>query len=376
MPLRDTSVRAVLRVVLVVLAVAGALMLLWMLRKPLSWLVLALFVAVAISGPVNLLHRRMRRGAAIALSYIGLLLIPLTLLAIVTPSVVNGLEDLAREVPTYAKDLRKQVQNNPRLHKLDTQYGVSDRLVKEAGRLPTRIGDAASILTSLGVQLVNSIFAGVTILILSVFMVSRGRGWIDDFLARQHEAHATRLRRALDRSADAIGNYVGGVLLQASIAGVVTFVVLTILGVPFAAPLAVLTALLDAIPLIGATIGAVVVAVVTLFVHFPTVTLIWIVFAVVYQQVENTIIQPRIQSRAVDVQPFVIIVSVLFGSTLFGIGGALLAVPVAASFQILGREYLEYRRELADQAIIDPAEPSAVLAPSAPSVITPRRGPG
>ena len=118
---------------------------------------------------------------------------------------------------------------------------------------------------------------------------------------------------------------------------------LSILGVPFAAPLAVIIFFLDLIPLIGATIGAVIVGVVTLFQDFPTATIIWVIWSIVYQQVENNLIQPQIQKRAVDINPFLVVVAVLFGSALLGILGALVAVPVAASIQIAVREYLDYR---------------------------------
>jgi predicted PurR-regulated permease PerM len=199
------------------------------------------------------------------------------------------------------------------------------------------------------------VFAAVTILILSIFMVGGGRRWIDVALATQPPERSERIRRALDHSANAVGSYVGGVIVQATIAGLATFIMLLILGVPFAAPLAVLTALLDAIPLVGATIAAVLVGIVTVFVDFPTITIIWAVWAIVYQQVENSVIQPRIQSRAVDINPFAVIVSVLFGATLFGIIGAVLAVPVAATVQILGREYLQYRRDMTARDIVEPA---------------------
>jgi predicted PurR-regulated permease PerM len=347
--------RTVLRAVLVILAVVGVLWLIYLLRKPIGWLVLALFLAVAISGPVNLLARRMRRGLAITLSYLGLLAVPLAIIAVITPSIVNGVEDLANKAPDYAHQLRKQIESNPRLRKLDRQYGVSDRIVQEAQKLPNRLGDAASILTNLGVGIVNSVFAAVTILILSIFMVGGGRRWIDVALATQPPERSERIRRALDHSANAVGSYVGGVIVQATIAGLATFIMLLILGVPFAAPLAVLTALLDAIPLVGATIAAVLVGIVTVFVDFPTITIIWAVWAIVYQQVENSVIQPRIQSRAVDINPFAVIVSVLFGATLFGIIGAVLAVPVAATVQILGREYLQYRRDMTARDIVEPA---------------------
>jgi predicted PurR-regulated permease PerM len=156
---------------------------------------------------------------------------------------------------------------------------------------------------------------------------------------------------------DAVGNYVAGALLQATVAGILTYIVLTILGMPFAAPLAVLVALLDLIPLIGATIGAVLVGVVTLFYDFPTTTIVWTIWSIVYQQLENNIIQPQIQKRAVQVHPFVVLVAVLFGSSLFGVPGALMAIPVAASIQIAIREWWDWRRERVDAAAASDSGP-------------------
>jgi predicted PurR-regulated permease PerM len=147
---------------------------------------------------------------------------------------------------------------------------------------------------------------------------------------------------------------VAGALLQAMIAGVTSYIVMWILGVPFRGPLAVLIALLDLIPLVGATIGAVVVGVVTLFVNFPTATIVWVIYSIVYQQVENSVIQPRIQQRAVDVQPIVILIAVLFGSTLLGVMGALVAVPAAASLQIVVREWIRYREDAQIMEGVDP----------------------
>ena len=343
---QDTFSRLVLRVVLIVLTVVGVLALLWLLRKPISWLILATFLSVAVSGPVNGLSRWLPRGLAIAATYLALFLVPLGVAALVVPSIVSGVNDLAESAPQYVSDLNDTIDKNERLRKLNDQYGITDELEKQAAKLPEKAGTAAGILTDVGIGVVNSVFAGVTILILSIFMVANGRRWADVFLRSLPEDRRERLARALDHSANAVGAYVGGALLQATIAGLATYVMLKILGVPFAGALAVLTAIADLIPLVGATIGAIIVGIVTLFNDFPTATIIWIIWAVVYQQVENSVIQPRIQSRAVDVQPFIVLVSVLFGSTLFGIAGALLAIPIAVSIQIFVREYLQYRRDV------------------------------
>jgi predicted PurR-regulated permease PerM len=99
---------------------------------------------------------------------------------------------------------------------------------------------------------VNSVFAGLTSFILSIFMVSGGRGWIERFLETRNPEQKERIGRALDHIGNAVGNYVAGALLQATIAGITSFIVLTILGVPFAAPLALVVFFFDLIPLVGA----------------------------------------------------------------------------------------------------------------------------
>jgi predicted PurR-regulated permease PerM len=335
----DISPRVILRIVLVIVGVVLTLYVIYRLRKPISWLVIATFVAIAMSGPVNLLNRYMHRGFAIALSYLGLLAVPVALGAVLVPPIVNGINDLAQKAPDYAAQARDYVQKNERLRKLENDYGVISKLQEEARKLPSRLGGAAGTLKDLGVGLVNSIFAGVTITILSIFMVANGRRWVSQAIALRPPEHAERLERAVDRVSTAIGNYVGGALAQATIAGVTAFVVMEILGIPFAGPLAVLVGIADLIPLVGATIAAVLVGIVTLFADFPIDTIIWVVWAIFYQQIENSVIQPQIQRRAVDLNAFVVIVSVLFGSTLFGILGALLAIPFAAALQIAVMEW-------------------------------------
>jgi predicted PurR-regulated permease PerM len=340
----DVTPRVVLRVVLIVVGVGLALYLIYLLRKPLTWVVIAAFLAVAISGPVNRLSRHMRRGFAILIVYLGLFAIPVGLGAILVPPILNGVDDLAQKAPDYAAQAQDFVNKNSTLRKLEKDYGVISQLEDQAKKLPSKLGGAAGTLKNVGIGIVNSIFAGVTILILSIFMVGNGRRWVSRAIALQPPHRAERLERAADGIASAIGNYVGGALAQATIAGVTAFIVMKILGIPFAGPLAVLVGFADLIPLVGATLAAVLVALVTLFADFPIDTIIWVVWAIVYQQVENAVIQPQIQRRAVDINPFVVLVSVLFGSTLFGILGALLAIPIAASLQIVVFEWWQFRR--------------------------------
>jgi predicted PurR-regulated permease PerM len=337
-------VRTILRTVVIVLTVVATLYLVYRLRKPIGWIVVATFIAVALSGPVNVMSRHMRRGFAIALAYLGLVLVPVGIAAIVVPPLVREGTNLAQDVPGYVNDLQRFVNHNRRLRDLNEQYHIVARLRRSAQQIPAHLGDAATTLSSVGGTIVGSLFAAFNILVLSIFMVASGRRWVDKGISLARPEHAPRIRRAVDSIADAVGNYVGGALLQATIAGVTTFLVLTILGVPFAAPLAVIVALFDLLPLVGATIAAVLVGLVTVFHDFPVATIVWVVWAIVYQQIENTFIQPQIQRRAVEMHAFVVIVSVLFGATLFGIVGALLAIPIAAAIQISVREWWDYRQ--------------------------------
>jgi predicted PurR-regulated permease PerM len=333
------------RVVAVVVVAVLALYLIYLLRQPLGWLILAGFIAVAASGPVRLFERWVRRGLAIALVYLAVILMPFVIGAVLIPPIADQANNLATNAPRYARDLTKTVQENRTLHNLDKKYDLTAKIEEQAAKLPGKVGAAASVLADIGAGIVSSIFAGLTILILSIFMVGAAPRWRSAFVRLHDEKRARALNRLFDRTANAVGGYVRGALLQAVIAGFTSWIVLEILGVPYPVALALVIALLDLVPLVGATLGAVLVGIVTLFNDFPTATIVWAIWSVVYQQVENTVIQPRIQSRAVQVEPFVVLVAVLFGSTLFGVFGALLAIPAAATLQIAVYEYTLYRRQ-------------------------------
>jgi len=337
------NVRDIVRIVLVVVCVAIVLYLLWLLRKPISWLLIAGFLAIALSPPVNWLSRRMRRGLAVAVVYLGLLLVPVMLIALIVPPLITEANTFADNVPRYADDVTKYVEDNDRLREINKDYEVTQKLEEEAKKLPNRLGGAAGTLRDIGFGIVNSLFALITILVLTAFLLGSGRRWTDSIIDSRPPEQRDRLRRARDNMASAVGGYVAGALTIAVIAGIATYIVLAILGVPFRGPLAVIAGLFSLIPLVGATIAAVLIGIVTLFENFPTATIIWVIWAIVYQQIENHLIQPQIQKRTVNVHPFITIVAVLFGATLLGVMGALVAIPVAASIQILLREYVDLR---------------------------------
>jgi predicted PurR-regulated permease PerM len=362
------SPQIVLRTLFVTVSFAILLYLVYLLRKPIGWVLIATFLAVALSGPVNVLNQWMRRGFAITIVYIGLLLIPIGIGALVVPPLVTQGNNLIQNLPQYAQDAQDFAHKNPRLRKIEQDYNITEKLQQQAAKLPARVGDAANILGNIGLGLVNSLFSLFTILVLAAFLLSSGRTWLNKALELRPPGHATRIRNALDHMGKAVGAYVGGVLAQATLAAILAYIVLAILGVPFAAALAIVIFFADLVPLVGATIGAILVGIVTVFGDFPTATIVWVIYSIVYQQVENTLIQPQIQKRAVNVHPFIVLVAVLFGSTLLGVLGALVAIPVAASVQIAIREWWDYRHDQTVNDIIAPTGPSpADTPPPAPA---------
>jgi predicted PurR-regulated permease PerM len=322
----------------------------------------AIFLAVALSPPVNYLSRSMRRGFAIAITYLGLLLIPILLIALIVPPLINEANDFATNVPHYADDVTEYVQKNGTLRNLNEDYDITTKLEKEAQKLPSKLGGAAGTLRDIGLGIVNSVFALLTILVMTAFLLGSGGGWVEQIIASRPRQERERLRRSLDNISSAVSGYVAGALTVAFIAGTATFIVLTILGVPFSGPLAVFAGLMSLIPMIGATIAAIIIGVVTVFNNFPTDTIIWTVWAIGYQQIENNLIQPQIQKRTVNVHPLLTIVAVLFGGTLLGVLGAIVAIPVAASIQILLREYVDLRT-----FSVRPHEPPAPPGDPAPA---------
>ncbi|HEX5849932.1 MAG TPA: AI-2E family transporter, partial [Rubrobacter sp.] len=199
-----------------------------------------------------------------------------------------------------------------------------------------------------------------TILTLTFFLILGSERYVDAGVGLFRERHRPLVRRILDQAAGAISGYVTGNLAISVICGVTTFVVLLVLGMPYAAPLALLVAVLDLVPLVGATLGGALLVIVGLFVE-PWKAVVLLVFVLVYQQVESNLLQPLVYSQAVQLNGLVILIALLVGGQLLGIAGALLAIPVAEIIRILITEITSYRRtaqEADDTAVASTSPPA------------------
>jgi predicted PurR-regulated permease PerM len=248
-----------------------------------------------------------------------------------------------------------------------------ETLSERLSELPSQLGQLArSFLLSAGglaISAATFVSALVTILTLTFFLLLNPEGFMNVGLRLFAEPQRPRVRRLLSQSAGAISGYITGNLAISFICGVLTFIVLLVLGMPYPAALALLVALLDLIPLVGATLGGALLVVVGFFVS-PWTALILLVYVLIYQQFEGSILQPMVYSRAVQLNALVIFIAVLVGAALLGIPGALLAIPVAEIIRIVATDLIEHRSRLAEEEAAQGAaqgEPALPSPPQTPS---------
>jgi predicted PurR-regulated permease PerM len=334
------TTRQIARVFFTVASLAIFLYLLYVVRSVVELVFVAGFLAIALGPPVDFLaRRRIKRSFAILIIYFGMACAIFGVGLLIVPPVVDQVNGLSKDIPGYVKDLRR----NKTFRKYDDKYDISKKLNQQAAKLPSKLGSAASTLQDITVGVFGALVKLVTVLTMTFFLLVDG-GKILRFLLRiRGPTEEERLRAVFEDIYRSTAGYVAGNLLISLIAGVTTYITLSLLNVPFAAPLAVLMAFLDLIPLVGATIGGVVIGIVTLFNDFPTATIVWVVVLIVYQQAENNLLQPLIYRRTVDVSPLLVIIAILIGSTLLGVLGALVAIPVAAALQIMVRDVWQSR---------------------------------
>jgi predicted PurR-regulated permease PerM len=330
------TTRQIARVFFTVASLAVFLYALYVVREVVILVFVAGFLAIALGPPVDFLARhRIKRSFAILLVYLGIAASIVGVGLLIVPPVVTQVNGLSKDIPGYVKDLRK----SKTFRKYDDKYDISKKLNEQAAKLPSKLGSAASTLQDVTVGVFGALVKLVTVLTMTFFLLLDGGRMLGFLLRIRGPAEEERLRGVFGDIYRSTAGYVAGNLLISVIAGLITYITLTLLDVPFAAPLAVLMSFLDLIPLVGATIGGVVIGVVTAFNDFPTATIIWVVVLLVYQQAENNLLQPLIYRRTVDVSPLLVIVSILIGSTLLGVLGALVAIPVAAAVQIVVRDF-------------------------------------
>jgi predicted PurR-regulated permease PerM len=360
--------RTILSVAGILIGLALALWIVFVARQALTWVVISVFLALALNPAIEWLERRLgfqRRGVAAAIIYVATFAALVGLGFLLIPPLVDQVTGLVDAVPGYVKDL---THGRGPLGFLETKYHVVEKVqdaVHKKGTTGLFAGGASTAL-SITKGILTFVVALVTIAFMTFFMVLEGPAWVDRLYALVPPENQPRWRRVGARVAQTVSGYVTGNLLISLIAGTSAGLVLFALGVPFAMALGLFVAILDLVPLAGATIAGIVVVTVAALTSV-TAGVIMAVFIIVYQQIENHLLQPLVYGRTVELSPLVVLISVLVGAEVAGVLGALLAIPVAGTLQIVLQDWAEHRparRAAADgQARDDRIAPEESPAP-------------
>jgi predicted PurR-regulated permease PerM len=320
----------------------------------------AVFIAVSLDPAVRWLARRgVRRSQAVAIIFLLALALVVGFLVSVIPQLVTQFRGLLDDLPGYVARLQAR---SAQFRDLNNRFHVTDQLQSLARTLPAKVGTGLLGFTGL---FFGAVFSTLTVLVLTIyFMADLPR--LEHGLVRLFPIdRRARSEQVVEVVVDKVGDYMIGNILISIVAGFASFVAFAALRVPFSVPLAFLVALFDLIPMVGATLGAVMGVVVTLFTKglWPAAVVI-AVFFVVYQQVENYLIAPRILRSTVDLSAAAVLMAGLIGAASLGLIGALMAIPVAAAMRVLLDEQLAARERAA--GVRPPGGPAGEVRGSGP----------
>jgi predicted PurR-regulated permease PerM len=336
--------RTILVVLGILLATLGILAFIYLAWHVITWILIAIFLALALNPAVEFFVRRgLRRGYSTGLVVILAVAAIVGLGFLLIPPLVDQVRSFVDYVPQVVDDLTR---GRGPFGFLQTDYHIVDRIreaVEKEGAGGVLGITGAGLAVARGV--VTAVAGAVAVGFLTFFMLLDGPRLIERFYNFLPANTRPRWQRIGTEMYHTVGGYVTGNVLISVIAGTASAIALFVLGSDYAIALAVVVGILDLIPLAGATLAAILVSAVV-FVELGWVKgVIIIVFFIVYQQLENHVLQPVIYGRTVQLSPLVVLISVLIGAELAGILGALAAIPVAGMVQAIGREFLGRRGE-------------------------------
>ena len=350
----EIRTRTLLRILLTIIAVAVLLEVIWISRHVITWILIAIFLALALDPLVSAIEQRMRlrRTFAIGLSYLVIALAIVGIGATFIPHLVDEVNGFVDATPGYVKDL---TEGRGRLGFLERKYQIVEKVQEQVNKGDTakRLLGLSGTAVAVTKGILTLVAAAVTIFFLTFFLLLEGGSWVERFYSLLPERSQPRWRRIGSDIHKTIAGYITGNLLISLVAGVSSTIVLLSLGVPFAVALGLLVAILDLIPLAGATLAGIIVVSIA-FLHSVTAGIVMLAFVILYQQAENHILQPLIYGRTVQLSPLVVLISILIGAELAGILGALAAIPVAGSLQVVIRDILAVRRAKAEESVALP----------------------
>ena len=337
------SARTIAKIILVAAGIGAVLYLLYLIRSVIWLTLVAILFAAALGPAVDFVQRRVhvQRPLAILLMYLVVLGTVFVIGLAVVPPIVDQSDRFISAVPGYVDDITE----NETFQRYDEEYNISEELREQAAQLPATVADAAGTLRDVTVGVFSALIQLISVLVIAFFLLLDGKRIVDWGIRELGPVRGSRVRAVADDVYHSVGGYVAGAGFVALLAGLSTWLVLTLLGIEFAVPLALLMALFDLIPLVGATIAGLIITTVCAIEAFPEAPIIFFVYLLIYQQVENNIIQPSVYRRTVKLHPLIVIPAILVGAELLGVLGVLLAIPLAGGVQIVVKDWWRYRRQ-------------------------------
>jgi len=336
--LMDTSARNIYRILAIITSFALLLLVAAKVERQLIWIGTAFFLAVALNPAVEFFAKYVtgrRRGLAIGITFLCLMIVLAGVVASLAPPLVRQSRGLVNNLPAYTDHLTK----SPNLvgHMI-RRYDLVERIKADQSQIVHQISSFGGSFFVVLRKIFSSLAATVTVLGLTFFMLLEGPNWIGQAWLRYRSPKKRHYQELVHQMYHSVTGYVNGNLLTSVLASILVALMLLILHVPYAAALAILVGVMDLIPLVGATLGAIVVIIVSLF-HSEAAAVIMLIFFLIYQQTENHVLQPIVYGKTVRISPLLVLVSVIIGAGLGGLLGALVAIPIAASIQILIKDY-------------------------------------
>ncbi|MCW2768206.1 MAG: hypothetical protein JWO11_4165 [Nocardioides sp.] len=304
-------------------------------------IVVSMFLAAGLNPMVEFFERRgMRRSYAVLTVIVSVLAALALFLVAIVPVITDQIASITASAPGWLDSL----QRNQRVQELDNQYDVINK-IKDYVAKGDFAGNLFGGVLGVGLAVLGALANAFVVVVLTLYFVSSLDKTKHAIYGLAPASRRDRVTKLGDRIIKGVGGYVSGAFIVAMCAGVSSLIFLLVVGLSqYAVALAFVVALLDVIPMIGATIGAVIVTAIG-FAEDPKIGVACVIFYVVYQQLENYVIYPRVMSKSVDVPGAVTVIAALVGAALLGVVGALLAIPTAAAILMLTREVFARRQD-------------------------------
>jgi predicted PurR-regulated permease PerM len=325
--------RTIVGAVGVVLATYLTILVILATVRILTWVLIAGFFAIVLAPLVTIVQKHVRGQRTVA-TIIVVFATLLSMIGLIVLFVMPVRTQLAAILTDLPGTVHKAANGKGPIGRIVQQLHIESYVKDNEAELTRAADRVTSSKFNTAKTVLSAVFAFITITLITFLFLTQSVAMARAVRSVIPRRHHTRVGRVTSDAAAAVSGYMIGNLLISAIAGAAAFVCLVALGVPSPVVLALWVAFADLLPLVGATLGASV-CVLAAFLHSPTAGVVSLIFFVVYQQIENGVIYPWLMARKVKVNPLSVLLSVLLAVELFGIIGALLAVPVSGAFQVV-----------------------------------------